>query len=267
MWKSFWNRLFGKKGEEQPNHAPLKFRWGSYSETGPVRDNNEDRLVADSQGRFFMVADGMGGQSAGERASEIAADIIPRRLTQNLNFQDDDTQKVQRVIGEAVGQANSEILALGEIDPALHSMGTTVVLAVVVKDMIYIVGVGDSRVYRSRGHEFVQLTKDHSLTAALLDAGTISEEDAETHRWKHVLLRYLGSKEGGQGVEPTAVRICSGDRLILCSDGVTDGLKDKQISDILQRHADPQQAAKSIVESAIAGGSRDNTTCITIYAD
>ncbi len=238
---------------------------GALSVTGNFRENNEDNCLADAQSRFFLVADGMGGQCAGEKASELAIELISERLSSQLDFERGSERDVCRVIDQAVAYANSEIMALGELDPKYKNMGTTISFLVAAGDGLYIGGVGDSRVYMLRDGKFEQLTKDHSLTQALVDAGTISQDEAATHRYKNVLYRYLGTKEGGTGTEARRIEPRPGDRFVLCSDGVTDGLPTETIQDLLGRIHDPQEAAEQIVQAALEGGSRDNVTCVVVH--
>jgi protein phosphatase len=254
-------------GEECSVFIMADLRYGLVSITGNYRENNEDRGFADPDGRFFMVADGMGGQAAGEKASELATEFIPRALEQSLDFANDPPEKVLRCIDEAVSRANGEIMALGEVDPQYHHMGTTVVFLVQVAGKLYAGGIGDSRAYRLRNGKLEQLTTDHSLTQALLDAGTIKPEEAETHRYRNVLYRYLGTKEGGTGADTRQLDAKPGDRIVLCSDGVTDGLAESNLQRLLAEHTDPQQTAESIVRAAEQGGSKDNITCLVVYVD
>jgi protein phosphatase len=242
-------------------------RCGVVSIKGDFRENNEDRCQADPRGHYMIVADGMGGQSAGEKASELALELVSRRLEQLINFELDSPDKVNSSIDSAVSHANDEIMALGELDRNYHAMGTTIAMLVAVADSLYIAGVGDSRVYLLRGRQFEQLTTDHSLSEALREAGTITKEEAATHRYKHVLVRYLGSKEGGTGANARRITPQTGDRFMLCSDGVTDGVDDAQLAEILLANLEPQAAAEAIVAAAQAGGSKDNITCITVYVD
>ncbi len=243
----------------------VSLKCGHESIKGNFRDNNEDNFHIDPQARFFLVADGMGGQSAGEKASELAIDLISEKLQQWVDFQKSDSQAVMDSIERAVTHANDEIMALGGLDPRYHNMGTTVTFIVHVAGNLFIGGVGDSRVYRLRAGKLEQLTKDHSLTQALVDAGTISAEEALTHRYKNVLYKYLGTKEGSGGSEPKQIVPEAGDRYMLCSDGVTDGASTTVIRDLLQQTNDPQQAAQKIVEAAQQGGSRDNITCVVVH--
>lgn len=245
----------------------LSIRTGHVSITGNFRENNEDNYYIDNDQRFFIVADGMGGQNAGEKASAIAVEVIPRELRQLLDFSGGPKAVTVEAIDRAVEQANSEIMALSEVDPSVRNMGTTVVLLVRAGNNFYIGGVGDSRVYQLRKSKMEQLTKDHSLTQALLEAGTINEEEAKTHRYRNVLYRYLGTKDGASGTEAVEVRPTAGDRYFLCSDGITDGIDDDTIQKLLSASDDPQQVAESLVKAAQEGGSRDNITGVVVMVD
>lgn len=243
----------------------LAVRWGTVSITGNYRENNEDRCLADSSGRYFLVADGMGGQCAGEKASEMAIELIAKKLDQLIDFTQDANAKIVAAIDQAVTHANVEIMALSELDSNYHNMGTTIALIVRAGDKFYVGGIGDSRVYLVRDSKIQRLTKDHSLTDALLEAGTITEEEAARHRYRNVLYRYLGTKEGGTGAKAQSVEVKTGDRFMMCSDGATDGLADKDLESLLIANSDPQQAAEAIVAAAQHAGSRDNITCVTVF--
>jgi protein phosphatase len=245
----------------------IRTRCGYVTITGNFRSNNEDNFHVDPEGRFFIVADGMGGQSAGEKASQLATELVPEKLSQLINFADDPREKVRESIDAAVGYANTEIMALGKMEPEFHNMGTTIVFVVSVENTFYVGGVGDSRVYLLRDDNFEQLTRDHSLTQALREAGTLTDEEAANHRYKNVLYRYLGTKEGGTGTDPREIVPQTGDRFLLCSDGVTDGVEDAKLKELLATTNDPQAIAKSIVDAAEAGGSRDNITCLIVFVE
>ncbi len=244
----------------------MKLRTGSLSITGNFRENNEDNCHVDSQGRFFLVADGMGGQSAGERASALAMEIIPQKL-QLLDFQKASSEQTTKLIDEAVSQANFEIMAMGELDTRLHNMGTTVTFLVHAGNQFFVGGVGDSRTYLLRDGKLQQLTTDHSLTQALLDSGTLTPEEAATHRYRNVLYRYLGTKEGGTGTHPKQVTPQVGDRWLLCTDGATGGVNDEELARLLAAGNDPQKIAENVVRAAEAGGSKDNITCLVVFVE
>lgn len=244
-----------------------KFRWGALSITGNFRENNEDRCFADPAGHYFLVADGMGGQSAGEKASEMAVDLISKKLAQLVDFEHGAPDTVSDSIDRAISHANEEIMALSELDPDYHNMGTTIALLVQASDKLLVAGVGDSRAYLLRDGTLQRLTQDHSLSEALLEAGTITKEEAARHRYRNVLYRYLGTKEGGTGAKARPVEFHAGDRFIACSDGATEGVNDENLAAILARHDDPQKAAEAVVAAAQAGGSKDNITCLAVFVD
>lgn len=220
----------------------------------------------DPQQRFFLVADGMGGQSAGERASSLAMEIVPQKL-QLIDYNRASVEQAIKAIDDSVNQANYEIMALGELDAKLKNMGTTIVFLIQVAGTMFAGGVGDSRVYLLRDGKLEQLTTDHSLTQALLDAGTLTPEEAANHRFKNVLYRFLGCKEGGQGTTPTQVQPRVGDKFLLCSDGVTGGADDPVIAKILSAGTDPQKTAEAIVQAATDGGSKDNITGVVVFVE
>jgi len=245
----------------------MNVRWGSHSITGQFRENNEDRCFADPQGRFFLVADGMGGQAAGEKASEMAVELIAGKLEQLIDNQRDSDDKVLESIDEAVSYANLEIIACGQIDAAAHSMGTTIALIVRAGERLFVAGVGDSPVLLLRDETVEQLTTDHSLTQALIDAGTITPEDAVTHRYRNVLYRYLGTKDGGTGADAKIIEPQPGDRFVICSDGVTNGLDLEALRKLVESFDDPQAAAEAVVDAAEQGGSKDNITAMVLFVD
>jgi PPM family protein phosphatase len=125
--------------------------------------------------------------------------------------------------------------------------------------------VGDSPAFRLAGGKIEKLTKDHSLTQALVDAGTITPEEARTHRFKNVLWRYIGTKEGGTGTDPKEFAVAPGDRYLICSDGAVDGLSQDQLKTLLEKASDPQTAADAVVEAARTAGSQDNITSLVIF--
>ena len=174
-----------------------------------------------------LVADGMGGQAAGEIASKRAVEVIPRELRKHLQ-PNSTADAAKTIIRKAVVQANEEIIAMGALDRDLKNMGTTVVLAIWRKGSatLFVTGVGDSRGYLIRDNNIQQLTVDHSLAQALVEAKTISAEEARDHRFRNVLWKYLGSKEVGEGPEVKVVTLQHGDRFLLCTDGLTGVVAD-----------------------------------------
>jgi protein phosphatase len=245
----------------------LTLNIGKFTDQGKYRENNEDSLDVKQfpDMTVCLVADGMGGQAAGEVASKRAIEIVPRELRRHLGaaMGNDETRTVVR---RAVVQANEEIMAMAALDRELKNMGTTIVLTLwrTGSTMMYVAGMGDSRVYHLRGAQITQLTIDHSIAQALVEAKTISPAEAKTHRYRNVLWKYLGSAEVGEGPEVKVVPVQAGDRFLLCSDGVTGVVPDEQLATFLRDNADVQQCAKGLAELALEQGSRDNVSCIVI---
>jgi PPM family protein phosphatase len=242
--------------------ADFVLRVGSYSAQG-VRSNNEDRYVVDQEHKLFLVADGMGGQDCGEQASGLAAEIIPRVVQDRLAAQDDTKQAVQRALTEA----NQAIVSAGREQPAGRRMGTTAVVAVQRENQVYVAGLGDSRAYLIRGQSVEQLTVDHSVAHALVSCGVLSEEEARQSPWQHVLHKFLGCAEMLDGAEVKPFTPRAGDRLLLASDGLTNHIRDEDLSQGVQQFKDVQAWAEHLVTTALERGSRDNVTCIVVAFD
>lgn len=233
---------------------------------GNYRENNEDAIDVKQfpDMTLCMVADGMGGQNAGEIASKRATEVVPRELKKNLQKTATDDEAKQ-VIRDAVVKANLEIIAMGALDRDLRNMGTTVVIALWRKgDELFIAGVGDSRAYLIRGEQIDQLTVDHSLAQALVEAKTISPEEAREHRFRNVLWKYLGTKEVGDGPEIKVVHLQLGDRILLCTDGLSGVVSDEQIKQTVRSEPDVQKCADALGQLALDSGSRDNISCILL---
>lgn len=245
----------------------LTLNLGKCTLLGNYRENNEDAIdvkqFADLT--ICLVADGMGGQAAGEIASKRAIEVVPRELKKHLDSEA-NPEETKQVIRRSIVQANEEIIAMGALDRDLRNMGTTVVLAVWRKgtNTIHIAGVGDSRAYLVRGSKIEQLTVDHSLAQALVEAKTISAAEAREHRFRNVLWKYLGSKEVGDGPEVKAVPIQVGDRFLLCTDGLSGVVADDGLRNFIRDQTNVQQCADGLGQLALDSGSRDNVSCIVI---
>lgn len=213
---------------------------------------------------LFIVADGMGGQNAGEKASEMAVTLVPSELRRRLSAADDE-KSTQRAVREAIAEANKEILAQSHLISEFANMGTTIVLALFRGDRVFISGIGDSRAYRLRGGRLERLTRDHSLADALGEAGTIRPEEVESHRFRNVLYLYLGSRDAREGPEEIRVlEVQRGDTFLLATDGLTNAVRDDAIAEALRTSTDPQRTARSLVNRALENRSRDNVTCVVI---
>jgi protein phosphatase len=239
---------------------------GKCSLLGNYRENNEDSIDVKQFPDLIVgiVADGMGGQAAGEIASKRAIEIIPRELRKNLSGHL-TVDGIKTVVRRAIVQANDEIMAMGALDKEMKNMGTTVVMAIWRKGPeLYITGVGDSRAYLIRDKKIEQITVDHSLAQALVEAKTISAAEAKEHRFKNVLWKYLGSKEVGEGPDVKVMELKAGDRYLLCTDGLTGVVSDEQILNFISEQTDMQACAEGLGQLALDSGSRDNVSCIVI---
>jgi serine/threonine protein phosphatase PrpC len=243
--------------------AEFVIRVGSCSAQG-VRPNNEDRFVADDRNQLYLVADGMGGQDHGERASGLAAEIIPRVIQDRLAAADDPGQAVQRALSEA----NQAIVQAGRHQPAGRRMGTTAVLAVKQKEQVYVASLGDSRAYLIRADRVERLTVDHSVAEALKANGTLTEEQAKISPWQHVLYKFLGCAEmTDEGTEVRPFTPEAGDRLLLATDGLTNHISDDDLSAGNKQNPDPKTWAEELVRMALERGSKDNVTCVVVAFD
>jgi protein phosphatase len=245
----------------------LALNIGKCTLLGNYRENNEDAIDVKQfpDLTICLVADGMGGQAAGEIASKRAIEVVPRELKKNLSGEV-SPEEAKQLIRRAIVQANEEIIAMGALDRDLRNMGTTVVLALWRKgtNTLFIAGVGDSRAYLLRGTKIEQLTVDHSLAQALVEAKTISAAEAREHRFRNVLWKYLGSKEVGEGPEVKAVTVQPGDRFLLCTDGLSGVVPDEGLKNFIRDQPNVQQLAEGLGQLALDSGSRDNVSCIVI---
>ena len=226
---------------------------GVSSDTGVVRDHNEDSYLVKPP--LFVVADGMGGHAAGEIASRMAVESIS---SSGLDDRSDD-----KSIREALTQANGVVF--GAASGSTQGMGTTCALLLIGDGVAHVANVGDSRVYRLRGDELTQLTRDHTLVAEMIDHGLITATQA-LHDGSSAITRALG---GGETVDPDAmtIELSSGDRFVLCSDGLSSMISDPQIKATLSESSDPQDAAQNLVDAAKEAGGEDNVTVIVVDVD
>lgn len=262
---------------ERIRPLPLIQRVGAASDTGIVREHNEDSLLAldlcmnnSSTGRswgLYIVADGMGGHAAGEIASGLAirgaAEIILREyLTPTLDLDADyDEEHVQQMVLRATLQANDYLLR--ESQSRGNDMGTTLVMVLVVGDRATIANVGDSRIYLYREGKLQRISQDHSLVMRLVELGQISEEDIYTHPQRNAVLRSLGDNVDVE-VDLFSERLYPGDALLLCSDGQWEMTRDPEMEHILSQYDDPQQACQRLIEAANQAGGEDNITSVLV---
>ena len=232
------------------------------TDVGLLRKKNEDRLYVDNELGLLIVADGMGGHRAGEVASQIAIDTIPSML----KLKAVGKAQIQKQILAALFKANEEILTAVETNPSFKGMGTTVVLALCRGDNIYIAHVGDSRAYLVRQNEIKCLTEDHSIVNNLLKAGKITHEEAVNHHHSHIITQALGS-QSNLVPDVNSFKWSKGDYLFLCSDGLTDMLRDNRINEVILKKGSLQEKVDKHIKMAKAQGGKDNITVILAYRD
>lgn len=224
--------------------------FGSRTDVGCVRDHNEDSLVVAPP--LFVVADGMGGHEAGEVASEIAATTIADNAPRHP-----DAEGLEL----AVRKANLAIIDAVREGIGKRGMGTTCTAAMLEGERLVIAQVGDSRAYLLHNGRLQQLTRDHSLVAAMVEAGQLTPEEARVHPKRSMITRALGT-DSATTPDLYEIGVEEGDRLLLCSDGLSGMVEDPDIEAIMNRTADPQRCASQLVNEAIAAGGHDNVTVI-----
>ncbi|MEG0374547.1 MAG: protein phosphatase 2C domain-containing protein, partial [Raoultibacter sp.] len=212
--------------------------FGSRTDIGCVRDHNEDSLVVAPP--LFAVADGMGGHAAGEVASEIAVNTLAELAP---DYADSE------LLGRAVAEANRAVIRAAHEGLGREGMGTTMTAAILEGERLVIAQVGDSRAYLLHNDKLQQLTRDHSLMADMIEAGQLTAEEARYHPNRSVITRALGS-DPHMLADLYELNVEAGDKLLICSDGLTTMLVDPMIEDIMQRIDDPQRCASTLVSEA-----------------
>ena len=224
--------------------------FGSRTDIGCLRDHNEDSLVVTPP--LFAVADGMGGHAAGEVASEIAVRVLSELAPEHPDGE---------ALGRAIEEANRAVIQAAREGRGRQGMGTTMTAAMLEGERLVIAQVGDSRAYLLHQGKLQQLTRDHSLMADMIEAGQLTPEEARTHPQRSVITRALGS-DAHLHPDIYEINVETGDRLLICSDGLSGMVFDDQIESTLRRVQDPQRCASQLVNEAIAAGGHDNVTVI-----
>ena len=232
------------------------------TDIGLSRDNNQDTFeygLLDDQTYYALVCDGMGGENGGDIASSMASDIITERLKAGYRS-DMDANSIRNLMLTAIGAANTEIYAKAKQQPELTGMGTTAVVIILKEKEAYISHVGDSRVYLFRNNELTQMTTDHSIVQELIAQGKLSESDADDYPHKNLLTRAVGAYKQ-LSVDYMEQPLQDGDKLLLCTDGLTNFCPTDILTRILQ-DSDIDSACKKLVNAACNAGGLDNITAI-----
>lgn len=240
----------------------MKRRFTGLTDTGIQRSVNQDDYYIDPEGRFFIVADGMGGHAGGQEASRIATQVIRSYLEEHWDAHQDS----QILLEKAVIEANESILTDQVEHPQRSDMGTTVVVLMFREDKAWYTHVGDSRLYRLRNQTLEQISEDQTWVARALKMGDLTEEEARMHPWRHVLSQCLGRKDL-YSVEIKRLELQEGDRVLMCSDGLTEEVENRALRDLLLQHENCEEAAEALVEEAKKNGGSDNITVAIIAQD
>ena len=239
------------------------FKFYAITDIGRKRELNEDYIYTSGQPigalpNLFIVADGMGGHKAGDYASMHTVDRfveVIRELGEEHGVQD--------AINEAVTAANAYIYQRSRENSNLSGMGTTLVLASCIGNEAIVANIGDSRLYLVNDDAMTQITRDHSLVEEMVTLGGIDREMARNHPDKNIITRAVGVKEK-VAADFFEVDLTKGDKLLLCSDGLTNMLRDEEIYQIIQNNKELEQAAKALVDAANENGGRDNIAVVMV---
>lgn len=250
------------------NHVGIEF--AAKTDAGLVRPKNEDSIALSPAYGIAVLADGMGGYNAGEVASSIATTVIKDVVEEGLNrlpnqsfdLLSSRSKQIQQLLIEAIQRANTAILEAAQAEPRYNGMGTTLVTAVFQQDKIIVAHVGDSRAYRFRRGQLTQITRDHSLLQEQIDAGLISLEAAQFSQYRNLVTRAVGV-DHRVDVEVHEHRIEPGDVYLLCSDGLSDMLVDREILDTFHATGSAlDKACDALVNQANERGGRDNISVV-----
>lgn len=242
----------GRAGADVVQGASATLAWGSRSDVGLVRGHNEDSFLV--QAPLFAVCDGMGGHAAGEVASSIAVSTIAEKAPAGA----DDV-----LLGVAVEAANTAVMLGAEQGVGKPGMGCTASCCLIEEGKMAIAHVGDSRIYLLRHGSLVRVTHDHSYVEELVDSGQITADEARTHPSRSIITRALGS-DPDMYADHFSLEVSNGDRVILCSDGLSSMIADSEIEALAVSSATPQQAADNLVAAALTAGGLDNVTVVVV---
>jgi protein phosphatase len=234
----------------------MKLKWGASTDVGMVRQQNEDSYLAEEN--LYVVADGMGGHNAGEVASALAVTTLKAGARSGID-------SVER-FRELVQQANTAIYTASLDDSTQSGMGTTLTALSIVageEPRVLVANVGDARTYMWRNGALTRLSVDHSYVQELVNEGIITPEEARVHPRRNIVTRALGI-DRSVVVDVFSHLVRTGDRIVLCSDGLVDEVSDADIAVVLGQHSDPQDTAEALVMVANTAGGRDNTTVIVV---
>lgn len=229
--------------------------------------DDQTRLFGSSQGRLLVVADGMGGHAAGERASTIAIDGLATYLLNTMHWyfrlREDSEEQFLDELKDALGFCQEKILAEGERVPERFGMGTTVTMAYLVWPRMYVVHAGDSRCYLLRGSKLRQVTRDHTVAQRMADEGAL--DDPESSRWSHVLYNVVGGKKDSLNPEVYRADLKLGDTVLLCTDGLSKYVGEPALTRMLKAPTLSEETCRRLIDAANDAGGKDNVTAVVAH--
>jgi len=247
----------------------VKLRASGISDTGRQRDGNEDYFAMDNAHGLYIIADGMGGHSAGEVASKIAVEIIRRNITNWMNkepLEDELFDLADPTLGQmgnyilsSIKLANRVIYEMSNEYNEYKGMGTTIGVLAIMPSTVISANVGDSKIYLLRGSAIEPLSREHNMVAEQLEMGLISKEEAKNSPLRHVLTRNLGSLDT-VNIDIFEIEPREKDRFLLCTDGLTDLVSDEEILAIINQDNDMEHICQKLIDEANERGGHDNTT-------
>jgi serine/threonine protein phosphatase PrpC len=270
---------------------PLGVHSFGLSDPGKVRESNEDQFLiavllkalqvertslpqakvqhSSDRSHLFVVADGMGGHAGGQKASALAIDAVESFILHTFKWfaqcRGNEQDQVLADFQSALGRANARVLAEAANRPELHGMGTTLTLAYSLNNELFVAHVGDSRCYLCRRGILYRITRDHTVVEEMLRHGVLSAEEAAHHCLRHVITNAVGANSPDVKVEVHKVHLEDGDRVLLCSDGLTNMVSEEEINQIFQTDVEPEHACKRLVACANEAGGKDNVTVIVAH--
>jgi protein phosphatase len=232
------------------------------TDVGIKRKVNQDTVYANDSGvgnlsNLYIVADGMGGELAGDYASAKCVEIVVDGITAS-----NESEPV-KILEQAIQSANQIIYTESNNDPAKAGMGTTLVIATFRDDHLYVANVGDSRLYVATGNKLLQITKDHSVVAELVRTGELDEDDARTDKRKNMITRAIGA-ENKISPDYFDVILKGGEQILLCSDGLTNMIDDEKIYSVITGGGSLETRARALVKLANSNGGKDNISVVVI---
>lgn len=235
---------------------------------GLVRDHNEDSfayyLYPEKNISFMAVADGIGGHESGDIASNLCLKLLLTSFRDSNLTEESSVDEWKKFLDDELRYTNEIIFRINEKYKIQHPMGTTIVVAVILKDSIITMHAGDSRIYRVREDHIERLTQDHSFVAELVRKNIISEEEALTHPFAHIISRSVGP---APDLEPelNVFDKKDGDKYMLCSDGLTNHVDDNMIKKMMSAAPTPHEAVKNLLNGSLRGGGEDNITIVCAF--